>query len=210
MSRKRSRPLQRDRDPKPIRRILRVYVEGAVTERQYLEELGRRYRDNVIINFGSFGKAPSSLVNSACYDVEENRRRGQRRDPLYDEVWCVFDKDEHPDIDRLIKRAFDNNVNVAYSNPCFELWLVLHRQDQTAYIDRYKVQRLANTLGIIKGKTIKRAVLGELIQVYEDAKCRARWLDRMHSGDGRLPRSNPSTGVWRLVDSLRRTPSVTA
>ena len=37
---------------------------------------------------------------------------------------------------------------VAVSNPCFELWLVLHAREQTAFISRHDVQRLSETAAL--------------------------------------------------------------
>ena len=115
----------------------------------------------------------------------------------------MFDVDEHPEIKQSVNRARQKGVKVAVSNPCFELWLVLHNQDQTAYIHRNKVQKLAEELGLIKGKRIDESSSDHLMEKYEDARRRAKELDRWHEGNGSPPRSNPSTGVWRLVDSIR-------
>ncbi len=54
------------------------------------------------------------------------------------------------------------------------------------------------------GKEVKSEMFDQLENHYEDAKRRARALDRKHQGDGSPPRSNPSTGMWRLIDSIRR------
>ena len=203
MSRRgRGRP-QRLRTPTKPRRVIRVHTEGEVTEPGYLEELGRRYRDTIRIDSGEAGRVPVTLVDHACRDVDENRRAERRGQPLYDEVWCVFDVDAHPNIDQAVDRALQKGVRTAVSNPCFELWLVLHVQDQTGYIGRREVQRLARELGLVEGKAIKQEVFDDLVAAYEDAKKRARQLDQKHLGDGSSPRSNPSTGVWRLVDAIQ-------
>lgn len=52
----------------------------------------------------------------------------------FDEVWCVFDMDVniHKDFtlfDKSIAKAKSLGYNVAYSNDCFELWLLLHYKD---------------------------------------------------------------------------------
>lgn len=50
---------------------------------------------------------------------------------LYDEVWCVFDKDAFPDgkFNSAITKAKSNGFNVAYSNQAFEYWILLHFSD---------------------------------------------------------------------------------
>jgi hypothetical protein len=49
----------------------------------------------------------------------------------YDQVWCVFDKDQFPanDFNNAITIAAANNFGVAYSNQAFEYWLILHFED---------------------------------------------------------------------------------
>lgn len=93
--------------------------------------------------------------------------------------------------------------NVAVSNPCFEVWLVLHHEDQRAHVERRRIQQRASQLGLVDGKSILDADLLRLAEGYEEAKRRARELDAWHDGNDSPPRSNPSSDVWRLVDRLR-------
>ncbi len=204
MSRKRTGPLRRPRTSRPPARIIRVHTEGRVTEPGYLEELARLHRKTIHIEFGRTGAVPATLASHACRDMDDNRRAQRRGDPLYDEIWCVFDRDEHPDVTQAISRAKQKGVNTAFSNPCFELWLVLHKRTQTRYIERQEVQKSARKLGLIKGKALNKDLFTDILNGYEDAKRRARELDQMHSGDGRSPGSNPSSSMWRLVDSIQR------
>ena len=103
-----------------------------------------------------------------------------------------------------MNEATQSGIEVAVSNPCFELWLVLHAHDQTAYVDRRDVQRRSTDLELTSGKHIANAAARHmLIDLFETAKRRAKALDRRHQGNGSPPRSNPSTDVWRLVDRLR-------
>ena len=50
---------------------------------------------------------------------------------VYDQVWCVFDKDDFDDADfnSAINLANQNNFGVAYSNQAFEYWIILHFND---------------------------------------------------------------------------------
>lgn len=195
---------QRTGTPQEQLRKIRIHTEGKITEPGYLNMLGRIYRQKVYLDIDTTGQVPKSLVEQACQDEDERRRQRRPVPPYdYDEIWCVFDVDEHHDINQVINRARQKRVNVAVSNPCFELWLVLHNQDQTANIHRRKIQRLAQELGLIEGKSIDDSSFTHLLEKYENAKRRAKELDRWHEGNGSPPRSNPSTGVWRLVDSIR-------
>ncbi len=42
--------------------------------------------------------------------------------PQYSERWILFDKDRVKNFDQIIDEAMKENINVAWSNPCIELW----------------------------------------------------------------------------------------
>ena len=189
------------------RRVLRVLTEGETTEPGYLSGWARRNaRIHLDLDPSDTGMTPDALVRRAKEHVRRNRRRSKREDPHFDEIWCVFDTDEHPNLPRAIDDARQSGIEVAVSNPCFELWLVLHVEDQTAHVHRRDVQRRANELGLSDGKKITNAAGSQLIKTFETAKQRARALDERHEGNDSPPRSNPSTDVWRLVDRIRHAP----
>ncbi len=181
----------------PVKPSVLIFTEGEKTERNYLTHLYRAVRDKVTITFGEAG-APVRIVEAAITE----RRRKQPDGRPFDEIWCVFDHDEHPDIDLVLRQAHDAGIRVAFSNPCFELWLVLHLEDQFAYIDTSAVQRRSQAL-IGTGKALDDAVLQRLDESYGDAVERARKLDTKHAGDGSPSGTNPSTGMWRLTERLR-------
>lgn len=116
--------------------------------------------------------------------------------------WCVFDIDEHPYVAQAVELAASSGISVAISNPCIELWFLLHFQDQTAALHRHDAQRRSCELLNCK-KSPTAEALAELVTRYEDARRRAQELDRKHAGDGSPPGSNPSSGAWRLIDRLR-------
>ena len=114
----------------------------------------------------------------------------------------MFDTDEHQHLSQAVENARQGRIEVCVSNPCIELWLVLHVRDQTAHIHRHDVQRLSNQLGLTDGKRIADTAWGTLVDAFGVAKQRARTLDERHAGNGSPPRSNPSTDLWRLVERL--------
>jgi hypothetical protein len=130
---------------------------------------------------------------------EERRGRGA----AYSNYWCVFDIDEHPNIPRALELAAAHGISVAVSNPCIELWFLLHFQDQRAALDRAEAQRKScDLLGYGKVPTTK--ALAELVSRYEDARLRAKALNSKHELDGSPSGSNPSSGAWQLIDQIRR------
>ena len=183
------------------RGVVRVIAEGTVTEPDYLARYAQEHRDRIRVSIDPAPKwsDPVSLVR----ETRRQKRMRSPRDPEFDEFWCVFDVDAHDDVNRAVAEARDAGIETAISNPCFELWLVLHLEDQTAHVDRHKIQRRARDLGLLDDKSIPDSAWSQLAGGFDDAKRRAQALDAMHAGDGRDPGSNPSSGVWRLIDRIR-------
>lgn len=196
------RPPKRKRNKLQPHRVIRVLTEGAVTEPSYLSLWVRKNR-NVKIDFKESGMAPLTLVHHAQKHQEashRSKRRGLGSD--FDEIWCVFDVDEHPHLNQAIQEADDLGINVALSNPCFELWLVLHEEDQTAFVERSDIQRRAKELKLVTKKALHNDSHKKLLAGYPAAKQRAEGLNIKHELDGSPVNHNPSSQVWKLVDQL--------
>lgn len=200
--RRTSGPPRRRRQEHPRPELL-VLVEGTKTEDGYLLPLRRDLRDRVIITVDTRGGSPLTLVQRAVaakQDADRESSRGRGR--AYDAVWCMFDRDVHPNVAEALGLASEHGVHVVMSNPCIELWFILHFEDQTAAIDRHPAQRRsAELLGCTKNLTA--AASSRLYELHDDARSRAQALDRKHLGDGSPERSNPSSDVWRLIDHAR-------
>jgi hypothetical protein len=177
-------------------------VEGLRTEEDYLKHLWRPRREHVILVIDEFRGTPMALVERAIHTRHaELRDQRKGRGKASDEVWCVFDFDVHPQVPEAIELAHANEIDIAMSNPCIELWFVLHHAEQTAHIERDTAQRRsAELLGC--GKHLTKGALTTLNPLYVNAVRRAKQLDRKHVGDGSPPRSNPSTDVWRLAERI--------
>ena len=86
---------------RPQRRVIRVLAEGEVTEPAYLRSMAS---ESVRLDFGRTGGfVPLSLVTKARQEVKANRRA---RDSEFDEIWCVFDRDEHPNVARPARSGY--------------------------------------------------------------------------------------------------------
>lgn len=173
----------------PLRQIL-IVCNGVRTEPRYFDGLrcharGRAFKVKVI----SKGVSPRQLVEHAA--------GLQRQEPdQFDEVWCVFDVDEF-DVAEAVAAAKRSGIEVAASNPCFELWLLLHHSDHRSHLAGYQevVARLKKSVPAYDKCALEfRDYVGGLAA----AIARGRALDP----EGRGYRVNPSTGVWRLVDKI--------
>ncbi len=73
---------------------------------------------------------------------ESESRHKRDRNLAYDAVWCVFDVDDHPAILDAKQMARSNGIDLAISNPCIELWLLLHFRESPGMRTRTKVQKM--------------------------------------------------------------------
>ncbi len=201
----RSRSLRRKVATRDVKKTLLVFCEGEKTEPEYLRALSRKssVRDLACVDIrfesGPGGSVPQTLVSKA---VEARDRAVDEADEI-DEFWCVFDVEwprNHPNLKSVIQQARDNHIKLAVSNPCFELWLILHFQDQAAWLDTADALVVRRDLDGSKGKGI---AVAKYMPHSGEAARRAAELDKLHERNGTcFPDNNPSSGMYRLIRSV--------
>jgi hypothetical protein len=131
------------------------------------------------------------------------RERSAREEGEIDEIWCVFDVEwptNHPNLQEAIDLARGNSVRLAISNPCFEIWLVLHFREYTRWLDTNAARRLRREVDDQPGKRVDGARYMPHRMVAVE---RAIALDRRHLGNGtRFPSDNPSSGVHLVISTV--------
>lgn len=187
----------------PRHRIL-IVCEGKKTEPRYFRELQHHFRNRLIhVEVNDESGVPSTLVQRAelLRDAAVSEARAQRDDNLrFDEIWCVCDVDEHPHLDKACARASEQRIHIALSNPCFELWGLLHFREQSKALHRHEAQRdLRKLLGVKEDKLIP---LEKLHAGYGEAVQRARAL-RKTAEATEQQRRNPGTNVDELTERIR-------
>lgn len=196
MSRSPSRTLRRESLGRPVRPVILIVCEGEKTEPRYFASWRRRERINALVEIvpGNIcGTDPRRIVKYA-------RDRVLAGGVRYDQVWCVFDRDEHKYIERAFELAGMYGLNLAFSNPNFELWFLLHFKNQTSPITRYAtVRELRKYLGRYKKS---EDIYPLLVERQAIAIRRARSLRSARRSGAGLARRNPFTNVDRLVEVL--------
>jgi hypothetical protein len=181
-----------------------VFCEGRQTEPLYLDALRREagVREVAAVDLRieeHKGSNPTTLIRAAI----TSRDRAFAHEGEVDEFWCVFDVEwptNHPGLKEALQLARDNGIDVAVSNPCFEIWLVLHFRDHTAWVDNNGARRLRRDCD---GKADKSLDGAAYMPRRADAARRARLLDERHARDGtQFPGNNPSSGMHRLLASV--------
>lgn len=186
------------RDPFP--RIL-IACEGKRTEKGYFSHI--RHSERLPINLEIISvNDPSALLDRALElkaDSQRDARRFSDDTRLFDEIWCVFDVDRHPRLDQVKSRAQASSIHVAISNPCFELWVLLHFQDYRKPETCATVQQLLNSH---LPEYTKALPCERIMSLSDGAIARARGLDHWQETRNNLG-GNPSTQVYKLLEKLR-------
>ncbi len=179
-----------------------IFCEGERTEPVYLEALKRRpeVKDvaSVDLRIEADHGMPETLVSSAI----KARDKSADEEGEVDEFWCVFDVEwprNHPRIREAVQRAGSNGINLAISNPCFELWLILHFERHGSWLDNDGARRIRRQLDGARDKNLDPAKYMPLVN---KAMNNAIGLAERHSRDGTgFPQDNPSSGMYLLVRS---------
>ncbi len=189
-----------------MHKIVRIFTEGD-TERYYFESIRDelRLRDVSIEIIPMGTHHPKSIMASIVKEKCALSREDE--EDCKTEWWAVFDRDKHPGFNDVINLAKQHSdIYVAYSNVCFELWILLHFQYMEAAIGQ---RDYCKKLSVLLGKKYEKndTDIYDLIKDKEPVAIKnAKKLEAMHNKNGvKSPfRRDPSTTVYRLVERLRR------
>jgi hypothetical protein len=197
--RTRAKDLKRRVAVRPEKRTIVVHCEGEASEPDYLNGLKRlpHIKENIAITIeiDPGHGVPLTLVERAVARKES--------DEEVDELWCVFDVEaprKHPNLAKAVRLAAAHDIRLAISNPCFELWLILHSQDQTAFLTSEAAERQSRRIDGRKGKRIDPAFY---LDHRRAAARRAQALAQRHEANGTaFPDDNPSSSMHALLASI--------
>ena len=206
---------RRNRDRKPARRTafklplprILVVCEGRNTEPQYLKGFVRAC-ENPRVDIEIAGKhgVPLTVVRTARdlkRKAESSAKQEADSNLEYDEVWCVFDIDDHPAVPEATHLARSNGIELAISNPSFELWLLLHFRGDPGPKHRVDIRELLLQYVPDYDKSVD--YIRDYNRTYDAAKERAKRLHDAAEEDRESGR-NPTTGVYRLTQSIALKP----
>jgi hypothetical protein len=196
--RTRAKDLRRKIASRPERKTIVVFCEGEASEPDYINALKRlpNVRGNTAVNIevATERGVPLTLVRRAVHRVADDE---------VDECWCVFDVEwprNHPNLNEAMSLADEHGIRLAVSNPCFELWLILHFEDQTAFMNTDEAERKSRKLD---GRAGKRIDGDTYVQRRNDATKRAIRLSRLHEeNETPFPGDNPSSSMHALLATI--------
>ena len=185
-----------------------LLCEGRNTEPSYFNALRRTCSSALIgIEIVPGAGVPFTIAEKAVERAQSSgiapRRRRRNLFEEEDQVWAVFDRDNHPRFEDAVALCETNGVRIGRSNPCFELWLILHEKSHNRYEERHTMQSILGGLrpeyDRERGKTPN---CEEMIRRVETAEQRADQLLRRRREEGN-PYGNPSTTVGLLTREIR-------
>jgi hypothetical protein len=183
---------------KPYPTVL-IVCEDTKSSKTYFEEACQTLRVNASVKVVHSGRTDPIGIVSYCVNHIKK----------YEQVYCVFDRDEHQNFDDALKQLADNASVVAFvSYPCFEYWLLLHqgrtRKPYSRSGDKSPADCLLEDLkrhprfaNYSKGDA--SGLFNMLFPSLDIARQNAEWALNAASNERSL---NPSTKVHKLIDIL--------
>ena len=183
-----------------------VVCEGRRTEPDYLNKFCNHHGNGLVkINTISGVGVPFTIVEEAKRvkkDLLKKAKRSKDSFAMAFEVWGMFDVDQHPRIGDAKYMARDNGIFLCISNPCIELWAILHIEDQNACIHRHNAQRkLSKIMPSYCHSGNPIFDYSSMRDTYELAKGRAVNLNKKRRKE-ETPDGNPSTNAYELLDKV--------
>lgn len=162
-------PLVREGGFLEAEKMFVLSYEGKVSEKKYFEDFRKSelFNDSGLIEVISLkrptnrGSDPISVKKLLLEAKKEYRFKDT------DEFWLIIDRDDWEEIhnhnfDKLVEDCKkENNFFLAMSNPCFEIWLILHLKDINEFDEEENGRIMANAK-ISNSKNYIDTVLSEI------------------------------------------------
>lgn len=202
-------------------KYLVLSFEGTVTEKRYFEALRSSdvFNDSGLIETIPLVRRKNGTLGSDPVSVKSLLKKAKEEFNFKptDEFWVIIDRDDwaeehHINLEKLVEDCkAEKNFFVAMSNPCFEIWLILHRAELADFTEEEKDairknDRISNTKHFVDtvlenliGHPYKKRLKGEdFIPYIYDAIRRA---EANHIEEDELPKDLGSD-VYKLVKKL--------
>ena len=187
--------LQRTIKIRDVKQTFLIVCEGEKTEPNYF----RGFKiSSAQIQVVPTSCDPQALVRKA---IEFNKTG----DEPYDQVWCVFDRDDWPRqrFNEALEIAARHKLLVACSIEAFEVWFLLHFHYMEAALNRNQyVDALNRQLGRPYRKN-SETMYDELLDHQADAIRNSKRLLGKYETEIAYDNS-PSTTVFKLVEELNK------
>ncbi len=179
----------RKRKDKKTNPVYYVFCEGE-SEKAYIKYLKKEYRKPITIKVEQKNEVNQHKINTYL-------KNNQPFDKKKDKIFLMYDLDITGTLEKLNNIKIRNKV-LLVSNPCFELWYLLHFQYQTANINSKYCENL------LKGY-LRNYQKGEVPQDIKNRIKNAGNLQKVIQKAKKLKYyKNPSTTVYLIIDLLQK------
>ena len=184
--------------------VVYLICEGSETEIRYFKKFRSRECNIDIVPIPSQYKSADKLVQKARATIGYS--------PYYpdgvDMIWWVFDRDDNTNamLSKAKQVAIKEGYQIAFSNPSFEVWFLLHFNNQTTPVENCETAiKLLKKKGRLEQYEKNKEVYEQLKPLQEAAidraKKRVAALQAEHT-EILSRESNPVTTVAELVEYL--------
>lgn len=193
----------RNRENRIPKRIILISYEGE-TERRYFSNFSDRNCNYRILRVLGNETDPVNLVKHV---IEEIKSKGL--DLNYDKAFCIFDTDTNSMKDKQINEALslasENGIVLITSNPCIELWFLLHYEYTTAFFTNNGIlKRLQNYFSKYKkGYNIYPDIEDKISNAINNSKKLEKYQISNHDTLNSVE-TNPYTGIYKIIEELNR------
>lgn len=107
-------------------------------------------------------KSPIHIVREAIKTYQHDQSKFEIH-----QCYVAFDNDlaEENEIHKAINLARENNIEVIYSNISFDLWILLHYQEVTRYLNKQNIyHELSKVMGVQSYEHLKGTDLSSYIE----------------------------------------------
>lgn len=209
------KPLKRKAGNRLPRTEFILVSEGSVTEPYYFNSLQDLWRYPLLkIRIIEGAGVPTSVVARAIDTLRERKNEARRNRDSFEkfEVWALFDRDNFSPamITEAFRLAKVNGIEVAHSNPCFELWGLMHFSCQARPGHHHDVHRaLREQIPTYHHENNPKFCPKLLQEKYNQAvkNSEKALSDRLNEGTPH-PEGDPSTTVHVLTERIRKAANV--
>lgn len=125
----------------PNKKIV-VAMEGNKTEPKYFIAVKKKFRSATleIITLSRAANDTKSAPNHVVCELDNYLKKNKLEKS--DELWLVCDKDRWPEkqLNDVARKCQSKGYHLGLSNPCFELWLILHYENVAQLPDVKKIE----------------------------------------------------------------------
>ena len=202
--------MKRPRIQRRAKDTILIVTNGKETEPNYFDNIKANYKTEYKIK----------IVHKICECDKLVQWAISNNQYEYNQIWCVFDIDEsfvEGHLINALEMARENNINIAYSNESFELWLLYHLTpivSQTLGRKDYihKINTVLKPLGLkylkSDSKLVKQIFMPKVHIAVQNTKKICQKLEAEYQkvyGNDKFPiwEWKSSTTVYKLIEVMK-------